>query len=123
MKEVRTMLLMLSAVAIMFTGGCGGGSKSYTLECNIDTEQYGFSIDGEEGPVTTQTHGESTSSNYVDGNMSSITVEINRTMTFESSGNSYDLEGEIKVDFLTGIIKYDITATGDTFEEPQTCKK
>ena len=123
MKGIKARFLILSMVLIILSSGCGGGGQTYTLECNIDTEQYGFSISGEEGPVTIQTHGESTSTEYQDGNMSSIKVEVNRTLTFENSGNSYDLEGEINVDFLNGIVKYDITATGDTFEEPQSCKQ
>ena len=123
MKKVYWFFVLLMAFVILVTAGCGGGKQEYTLECDIDTEQYGFKINGEDGPINTQTHGESTSSKYQDGKMSSITVEINRTMTFEDSGNSYDIEGVISVNFLTEVVTYDITATGDSFDEPQTCKK
>ena len=114
----------LMMIFILFaTAGCGGAKQEYTLECNIDTEQYGFKIIGEEGSLTTETHGESRKTEFKDGKMSSTTIEINRTMTFNDSGNSYDIEGEVSVNFLTEVVTYDITATGDTFDEPQTCQK
>ena len=100
MKKVKLFLVLILVVLSLATAVCGGAKEEYTLECNIDTEQYGFMINGEDGPLTTETHGESTSSKYQDGKMSSITVEINRTMTFEDSGNSYDIEGVISVNFL-----------------------
>lgn len=124
MKWLRMLVLILVVSVLLFTMGCSGGSNSYSLECNIDTEQYGFNIDGEEGPVSIQTLGESTKSMYdPNGNMISIAVEVNRTLTFEESGNSYTIVGSINIDFQTDTVKYDITTTGDTFEEPQTCKK
>jgi len=109
---------------ILAAGCSGGGRNGYALECNIDTESYVFSIEGEEGPVSTQTHGETTKSFYDPGGaMTTISVEINRTMTFDESGNSYDLVGSINVDFRTYTVKYDITASGETFGEPQTCMR
>jgi hypothetical protein len=126
-KTKQLLVKLLSLGALLLAAGCSGavgGGSSYILECNIDAESYGFSIDGEEGPVSTQTHGESTKSFYdPDGNMTTVSVEINRTMTFDESGNAYDLVGSISVDFRTDTVKYDITASGDPFEEPQTCKK
>ena len=123
MKRYKLAQVVLISALILLTAGCGGGGSDYTLECNIDTEQYGFKITGEEGPITMQTQGESTSTDYIDGKMSAIDVEINRTLTYENSGNSYELVGDIRVNFVTGVVEYDITATGDTFTEPQTCKK
>ena len=123
MKRNKLAFIALVSALILLTAGCGGGGTDYALECNIDTEQYGFSIAGEDGPIIIQTQGESTSSEYFDGSMTEITIEVNRTLTFEDSNNSYDIVGDIHVDFLAEIVEYDITATGDTFAEPQTCKK
>ena len=120
MKSYKLAIIALVSALILLTAGCGGG---YALECNIDTEQYGFVITGEDGPITVKTQGERTSTFYDDGKMSSISVEVNRTLTFEDSGNSYDIVGDIHVDFQTDVVEYDITATGDTFTEPQTCQK
>ena len=124
MKRFKLAFIALVLAVILLTAGCGGGGSDFALECTIDMEQYGFKITGEDGPITVQTQGESTSTEYTAaGNMSAITVEVNRTLTFENSGNSYDLVGDIHVDFQTDTVEYDITATGDTFTEPQTCKK
>ena len=120
MKRFKLAFIALVLAVTLLTAGCGGG---YALECNIDMEQYGFKITGEDGPITVQTQGERTSTFYDDGKMSSISVEVDRTLTFENSGNSYDIVGDIHVDFQTEIVEYEITATGDTFTEPQTCKK
>lgn len=124
MKRLRMLVLVMVVGVLLAIAGCSGGTSGYTLECNIDTEQYGFVIDGEDGPVSIQTNGETTQSFYnPSGNIDSVTVEVNRTFTFEESGNSYDIVGEIIVDFRTDTVTYDITATGDSFEEPQTCKQ
>ena len=123
MRKSGWFYLFVLVIVLSVTTGCTEAKQEYTLECDIDTEQYSIMISGEEGPLTTQTHGESTSTEYKDGNLVSITVEVNRTMTFEDSGNSYDIVGEISVNFQTEVVNYEITATGDNFEEPQTCKK
>lgn len=123
MIKMKWFFVLMMVFILVGTVGCGGAKQEYTLECNIDTEQYGFTINGEEGPLTTQTHGESRSTEFKDGKMSSTIIEINRTMTFQDTGHSYDIEGEISVNFLTGVVAYDITAAGETFDEPQTCQK
>lgn len=122
MKEMKLSFALMLVIILLVTGGCSGAKQEYALECNIDTEQYGFGITGEEGPITTNTHGESTSREIKDGKVTSITVEIDRTMTFENSGNSYDIVGEVSVNFQTEVVNYEITATSDAFDEPQTCK-
>ena len=120
--EKKCWFFVLSlAFVLLATTGCGGAEQEYTLVCDIDTEQFSFMINGEEGPLTTQTHGESRSSDYKDGKMVSLSMDINRTMTFEDTGNSYDLVGEISIDFSKELVNYEITVTGDTFAEPQTC--
>jgi len=127
------MMLVLVALVV----GCGGDdetamttteaasieSPAHTLECNINTEQYGFMITGEEFPMATQTRGESTQREYDAGDLATITIEVNRTISFEASGNSYDLIGSINVDFQTSRVRYDIVATSDAFEEPQSCRQ
>lgn len=123
MKRYKLVIIALVSALILLTAGCGGGND-YALECNIDTEQYGFKISGEDGPITVQTKGETTSTFYdPNGKVSGISVEVNRTLTFEDSGNSYDIVGDIHVDFQTDVVEYDITASGDTFAEPQSCKQ
>jgi hypothetical protein len=122
MKSAKKFIFVLIASLFLLTA-CGGGSVGEFI-CNIGTETYGFEFGGEDGPASVQNHGETTTSNYdPNGKQTGILVEVNRTVTFEDSGNSYTIVGQIEVDFVTEQVSYDVTATSDVYDEPQTCSK
>ncbi|MBN1263913.1 MAG: hypothetical protein JXA25_00365 [Anaerolineales bacterium] len=115
-------------VSTLVLAGCGSQSLAqppqHVFSCDIDTESYGFEITGEEGMVTTTSNNETTFFEYDDsGQMSGISVQVDRDMLFEDSQNNYHIEGTINIDLSTDEVSYDITATGDSFDDsPQTCK-
>jgi hypothetical protein len=124
MQKISKLAVIVIAGLLLVTTACNLRSNNYSLECEIDTQQYGFKISGEDGPISVQTQGEKTQSKYdANGQIESVIVEVNRTLTFEDSGNSYTVVGSINLDPKNETVSYDITATGDTFEEPQTCQK
>jgi hypothetical protein len=98
---------------------------TYTLKCNINTENFGFEITGETGTVVTTYNNETKHYDYdSSGQMSEITVAVNRDLLFENNQHRYHIEGTITVKQTTNEVTYDITATGDTFGNSlQTCKK
>lgn len=115
--------LILLVIFTFALAGCGGAT--YSLKCNIDTESFDFSIEGEKGASETSFNNESQSYTYdPTGQMSAITVTVNRDVTFEESKHKYHIEGTITLDIKTDGLTYDITGTGDAFgNTPQTCKK
>lgn len=122
MKSAKKILFVLLVSLLLLTACGGGGASTGEFICNIDTEGYGFEFSGEEGPATIQNHGETTTANYdPSGKQTGVMVEVNRTVTFENSGNSYTIVGQIEVDFLNEEASYDVTATSDVYDEPQTC--
>jgi len=124
MKTHKIPVFLLLALVLWLTVGCGGGEE-YTLGCDIDTDHYGWSIDGEEGGYITAYNGDVTQSREYDpdGNLVSITVEVDETRTYEESGNIYVFVGEINLNVKDGTVGYTITATGETLPEPQTCQQ
>lgn len=124
MKSAKKFIFVLIVSLLMLTACGGGGDSAGEFICNIDTESYGFEFAGEEGPASIQNHGETTTSNYdPNGKQTGVTVEVNRTVTFENSGNSYTIVGKIEVDFVNEEVSYDVTATSDVYDVPQTCSK
>jgi hypothetical protein len=122
MKNPRICIFVVLTALVFSAVGCTSSGIDYALVCEIDMEGYTFKIEGEEGPVSIQTQGESTQSKYdPNGALSSVEVEVNRVLTFEESGNAYTLVGKISVDFQSNSVNYKVTATGDTLEEPQIC--
>jgi hypothetical protein len=123
MKSLKLLIFFLLALVLMLTAGCGGGQK-YTLECDIDTDHYGWSIDGEKGAYTSKQNKDvSRTSEYdPDGNLTFMTIEVDVTRTYEESGNSYIFVGEISLNVKDDTVAYHITATGETLPEPQTCQ-
>lgn len=124
MQKVSKFAVILIAGLLVVMTACSFKSNNYSLVCEIDTQQCGFKISGEDGPISVQTKGEKTQSKYdANGQIQSVMVEVNRTLTFEDSGNSYTVVGSINLDPENETVSYDITATGDTFEDPQSCQK
>jgi len=103
--------------------GCGA-KQSYTLKCDISTENLGFEITGESGSVQTTYNNESQGYEYdASGQISAITVTVNRDLVYENSKHAYHIEGTITIK-QTVLLTYDITATGDAFgNSPQTCTR
>lgn len=124
MKTRQVVLLLTLALVLIFTAGCGGGSN-YTLECDIDTDHYGWRIDGEEGAFSTKLNRDVTQSSEYDpdGHLTAIKVEVDETRTYEESGNVYVFVGEINLDVLDDTVSYFITVTGETLAEAQTCQQ
>jgi hypothetical protein len=118
-----SQITFIFIVIMLLMVGCGG--QKHALKCNITTEEFGFEITGEDETVTQTSNNESKETLYdPSGQMTSITVKVNRDLVFEKSKHTYHIEGIIKLDPLTDELTYDITATGDTFgKSPQTCKK
>jgi len=110
-------------LATLLSSGCGG-SPTYALKCNIDTQQYGFEITGETGNFTESMNNEATSYEYdTSGQVSGLTVNIDRDLVFDDNQHEYHIGGTIKLNPMTNELTYNITATGDTFgDAPQTCK-
>jgi len=137
--KIYTVLIMV----LLLLAGCSGQSlfqpaetatplpptptetPKYALECTIDTQQYGFGIKGETGPVTESRNSEVTNIEYAtSGQQSGLTINVNRDLDFENTQHKYHLEGTIKLDMIANEVTYDITATSDVFgDSPQTCHK
>ncbi len=110
---------------LLSSGGNAPSTAQYALKCNIDTQGFGFAVTGETGAVTTTLNSEKTSYDYDDsGQMSGVTVNVNRDLLYEESQHSYHITGTVSVKQATNEVAYDITATGPAFgDTPQTCKK
>lgn len=123
MKTAQRTLAILILVISLVMSSCGA-NETYTLKCDISTENFGFEITGESGSVQTTYNNES--QNYVydaSGQVSAITVNVNRDLVYENSKHAYHIQGTITVT-KNVLLTYNITATGDTFgNTPQTCKK
>ncbi len=111
-------------VIMLLLAGCGG--QKYVLQCNITTQDFSFEIIGEDetGTVTQTSNNETTNYEYdSSGQISRITVNVNRDLVFEKNQHKYHIEGIIELNPITNELTYDITATGDAFgNSPQTCK-
>jgi hypothetical protein len=99
-------------------------TPSCALECTISTERYGFDISCETGQVS-KSMNDSTSLEYdAAGNVKTITVKVNETLTYSDTNHTYKIVGKIVVNKAANTVNYDITATGGAFgQTPQTCKK
>jgi hypothetical protein len=93
------------------------------VNCDVGTEGYGIEITCESGQVTTEFFNESTSFEYdSSGQRQIIKVQLNQKRTYENTGNTYKIVGNIVVDKPN--VSYHITVTGGVFGEmPQTCER
>ncbi len=100
-------------------------ADTVALKCEIGTEKYSIGIEGESGKLTIGHHNEGTQFGYnANGQRETITITLNRTLTYEDSGNSYDVTGYIEINELENSVSYDIQAIGEPFGDvPQTCVK
>jgi hypothetical protein len=143
-KKLSQWMVIL-IVTMLLLAGCGGKSlfqpaetatpipptatatPKYALKCNINTQEYGFEITGEDetGTVTESRNNEATNYEYdSSGQTSGLIINVNRDLVFENNQHKYHIEGTIKLNPITDDLAYDITATSDVFDNsPQTCKK
>lgn len=146
-KKLSQWVIILIATSLLLAG-CGGkvpvplketatpipptttnlsvqSTSKYILKCNIDALNYSFEIIGETGTVQSTFNNEKTSYDYdPSGQMSGITLSVNRDLLFKNNQHSYHIEGTITVKQATNEVTYDIIATGNTFgNSPQICKK
>jgi hypothetical protein len=123
MNPKQRTLVILILVASLLLSGCAA-KPSYTLKCDINTESFGFEITGETGPLQSTFNSESQNYEYdTSGQISAITVNVNRDLLYETSKNTYHIEGIITVKKATNEVTYAVTATGDALgNSPQTCK-
>jgi 5,10-methylene-tetrahydrofolate dehydrogenase/methenyl tetrahydrofolate cyclohydrolase len=88
------------------------------VKCNVDTERYGVEITCESGTATITYNDSITYEGQV------IKVKLNQERTYENTGNTYKIVGDIVVDKSADKVGYHITVTGGVFgETPQICEK
>ena len=120
------ILLLVSLVIII---ACdkksvnGDSNSKYNLICNIGTDDYSIGIDGESGTFTTEYSNEGTQYGYnALGQIETITLNLNRTLTYEDTGNKYTITGVIIVNTIDQTVQWDILATGGRFgSQGETC--
>ena len=84
----------------------------------MDTETYGVEITCESGTATV-TYNDSIK---YEGQV--IRVKLDQERTYQNTGNTYKIVGDIVVDKSTDKVSYHITVTGGAFGEvPQICEK
>ena len=92
-------------------------TPSCEVVCNIDTERYGINITCESGTIK-QTMNDSTK---FEGDIIKVTLKQSRT--YENTGNTYQINGNITVDKAADTVSYLITVTGGVFGSvPQVCE-
>lgn len=95
------------------------------LICNFEPGfaiEYEFEISCESGQFDATM--DDTTSFFTDSNgyISSITVDVDQELVYESSGNTYRIVGSINLDESSNTISDDISVTGGEFgDTPQTC--
>lgn len=139
-RTVLPMIISLVLIASLLLAGCGAGGAAqptqppaqtatptkppYVLKCEIGLEKYAITIDGENGESSTQMENETTSYGYTpEGQQETLTLALNRTLTYTGSGHVYQIRGKIVLNLLQNSVAYDITASGGGFgDAPQTCQ-
>lgn len=120
--KTRLGLVIALLFSVWILAGC---QTARSLDCEISTEQYSFSITGEKGDVQTSYNGESQNYSYDNsGQVSTITININEDLTYLESDHTYHVEGVLTLDVPSNTVTYDITATGDGLAKSgSSCKK
>jgi hypothetical protein len=134
-QKVVTVAICLMVMASLSLSSCGPGqlfgptftptptTPPYALKCDIGTEQYSIAIEGETGEVITESNNESTKFGYAaSGQRETITVGLNRTVSYKETGHTYKITGQIAVNIIQNTVTYEITATGGGFgDNEQGC--
>lgn len=125
MKILKSIIIL--SIFILTMSACGSGQllgPKYELVCEVDTESYKYWIEGEEGEFRELNVSDMTRSQVFSpsGVLESVEIEFDQKRTYSESGNVYYFKGTVVVDFVQDTVSYEITATGDTIDGPQTCK-
>ena len=129
MKRLIGIISLLLLVSLVIIIACdkksvnGDSNSKYNLICNIGTNDYSIGIEGESGALTTEYNNESTQYGYNSlGQRETITLNLNRTLTYEDTGNKYTITGLIIVNTIAQTVQWDILATGGGFgSQGETC--
>ena len=131
--KTRITLSLLSVVVSLGMSACGSAMLGptptptlppYTLKCDIGAKEYSIAIEGESGGVTTEYNNEATQIKYANGVRETITLNLDRTLTYKDSNHTYKITGQIVVNAIEeSVVSYEITATGSSFGgKEQKCK-
>jgi hypothetical protein len=125
MKILKSIIIF--SIFILALSACGSGQllgPKYELFCEVDTESYKYWIEGDEGEFSEQNVSDMTRSQTFGpgGDLESVEIEFDQKRTYSESGNVYYFKGTVAVNFVQDTVSYEITATGDTLDGPQTCK-
>ena len=117
------LVFLLVIIGCNKTSVNGNQDDKYDLICDIGTDDYSIRIEGESGSLATQYNNESTQYSYnATGQIETITLNLNRTLTYTDSGNEYTITGFIIVNTMTETVEWDILATGGEFgNQGKTC--
>jgi hypothetical protein len=84
----------------------------------VDTEGYNIEITCESGPVRVAYYNEST---RFEGQV--VKLKLNQERTYQNTGRTYKIVGDIAADRATDKVSYHITVTGGVFgTTPQICE-
>ncbi len=114
-NSLQRLIIALMIVAL-FTA-CGG--PECALECNIDKENYNVDITCETGAAGCQAKRSTTTG----PNGELIKFARDDECTYENTGNTYKIRGEINFGENEEIENYRFIVTGGVFgEDPQICE-
>ena len=115
-QKLLQQLIIITIVAVLFAA-CGG--PECALECSVDKEKYLVDITCESGAASCQIE----RSTALGPNGELIKFTRNDVCTYENSGNTYKIEGEINFGKNEEIDNYRFVVTGGVFgENPQICE-
>jgi hypothetical protein len=102
------------------------------VKCDVDAERYRIEITCESGQMAVKVN-DTTSFEYDDvGRRKAVKVQLDQERTYENTGNTYKIAGDISIGFEYGDagqvvnqpVNYRITVTGGVFGEvPQICER
>ncbi len=97
--------------------------KHYGLACEFNGSEYSYGIQGEEGEGLADITDEGTDFTYdINGNREPYTENNHGTLTYNQSGNKYNIVEKITVDEIHNKIDYVINVSGGGFgKEVKTC--
>jgi len=109
MKTRITLSLWLVVISLGMSA-CGSGMSGptptpptptpppYALKCDIGMEEYSVGIDGESGETVTEFNNEKSLYGYdANGQRETITLNLDRTLTYKDSHHTYKVTGQIVV--------------------------
>lgn len=129
----KNKLLKLSIVLSLFilTAACSGaGTPKVTptpqceFICDITLEHYIFKVSCEsgEGKISVGSNAKMKQT-YEESAIVFTSLNLDHTLTYANSNNSYKITGRIEFDDKASSVAYDVQATGGFFgDAPKSCK-